>query len=134
MLRIGGLLGCLFLLVGCDRGPALPSTLPVTGKVVYTKGGTVKTLADRQGMVEFESVDEPGMKAFGALQEDGTFTLTSVKDGGGKEGAVPGTHRVRLYLDEGAARFVAPRFLTFETSGITVKVPSEQPIEIKVWR
>ena len=58
----------------------------------------------------------------------------SVKDESTGEGLVSGSHRVRLNLDDVAASLVAPQFLEFKTSGITVKVPSDQPLEVKVWR
>ena len=109
-------------------------TVPVQGKVIVTKGGEVKTLFDRQGLIAFESVEQPGVRAVGEIQEDGSFTLSTVKDGVSAPGAVEGTHRVRLDLDDSAARFIAPQFLDFQKSGITVRVPSEQPVEVKVWK
>lgn len=109
-------------------------TVPVQGKVTFTKGGEVKTLFDRQAMIAFDSVEQPGMRALGEIQEDGSFSLISVKDGISTPGAVEGTHRVRLDLDDSATRFVAPQFLDFQKSGIKVSVPSDQPLEIKVWR
>jgi len=123
-------------LAGCgDKPPDIGfKTFPVAGKITFTKGGEVKTLYDRQGLVSFESVEQPGVRAIGEIQADGSFTLSTVKDGLSAPGAVAGTHRVRLDLDDSAARFVAPQFLDFQKSGITVKVPSEQPIEVKVWR
>lgn len=124
------------LVVGCggrgqDKGP---KTAPVRGKIVFTKGGDVKTLADRQARIEFESVDQPGVRAAGMIEADGTFKLATVVEGGGSLGAVPGAHRVRFLLDERDEKYIAPQFLDFRKSGITVNVPSEQPIEIKVWR
>ncbi|HEY2413704.1 MAG TPA: hypothetical protein VGI40_15750 [Pirellulaceae bacterium] len=124
------------LVVGCGNGSKAsgPKTLPVRGKVVFTKGGDVKTLFDRQARIELESLDQPGVRAVGTIEEDGGFTVATVADSGSSVGAVPGTHRVRFLLDERDERFVAPQFLNFQKSGITVKVPSEEPIEIKVWR
>jgi hypothetical protein len=123
------------LVFGCGGKEAKgPKTEPVRGKVVYTKGGDVKILADRQARIEFESVDQPGMRAVGTIQEDGSFQLATVVEGAGSIGAVPGTHRVRFLLDERDEKFLAPQFMDFKKSGITVKVPSEQPIEVKVWK
>ncbi len=122
-------------LAGCGpRAPAGPQTVPVNGRVEVTKGSTIKDLANRSFGVEFQSVEKPEIKAFGAILEDGSFTLTTQVDSTGKPGAVPGAHRVRLNADESNARFVNPKFLEFETSGITVKVPSESEVVIKVWR
>jgi hypothetical protein len=125
----------LVLLAGCGKSdPPGPATAPLTGKIVFTKGGTIKTLADRQARIEFESVDQPGTRAAGLIQEDGTFTAATVVETGGSQGAVPGKHRGRLMLDERDEKLVHPQFLTYEKSGITVQVPSDQPIEIKIWR
>jgi hypothetical protein len=111
-----------------------PQTVPLKGKVVFTRGGTVKSLADKQARIEFESVDQPGMRAVGPIQEDGSFEVATVTTEGGSAGAVPGKHRVRLDLEENAAKLVAPQFLDFAKSGITITLPSDQPVEVKVWR
>jgi len=99
-----------------------------------TKGGTAKTLGERQAMIEFESVDQPGTKAFGEIQEDGSFTLRTLKDGQWKDGAVSGTHRVRINIDDGSAHLINSKFLRYQSSGITVKVPTNDTLEIKVWK
>jgi hypothetical protein len=127
---------CFAVILGCVSRDSSkgPKTVPVRGKVVFTKGGDVKTLFSRQARIEFESVDQPGMRAAGMIEEDGGFQVATVAESGSSLGAVPGTHRVRFLLDERDEKFVAPQFLDFQKSGITVKLPSEQPIEIKVWR
>lgn len=127
---------CFTVIVGCAKSDSSkgPKTLPVRGKVVFTKGGDVKTLSSRQARIEFESVDQPGIRAAGMIAEDGGFQVATVTENGSSLGAVPGTHRVRLLLDERDEKFIGPQFLDFKKSGITVKVPSEQPIEINVWR
>jgi hypothetical protein len=53
---------------------------------------------------------------------------------GSSPGAVPGTHRVRLDLEDNAQKLVAPQFLDFVKSGLKISLPSEQPIEVQVWR
>jgi hypothetical protein len=120
---------------GCGPGaPAGPPTVPVQGKIVFTKGGDVFKLHDTQGVVEFESVDQPGIKAYGTIEQDGSFSLGTKFEGGSKPGAVTGEHRVRLNLDETAQKLVAPQFLSFERSKLTVTVPSTGDIVIQVWR
>jgi hypothetical protein len=123
-------------LPGCGNKPLEgPPTVPVKGKVVFTKNGTLEPIVDRQGAVEFESVDQPGVKALGDIQPDGSFTVSTLVTGGAKPGAVPGQHRVRLYLDERAQQFVAPKFLRFDKSGIAVTVTEPQSdVEIQIWR
>jgi hypothetical protein len=133
-------ISCVVLLIsaplgGCGAAPPQgPPTVPVHGKIIFTKGGEIKTLFDRQAIIAFDSVDQPGTRALGEIQEDGSFTVATIKDGRSKPGAVPGSHRVRLDVDDSATRFIAPQFLDFQKSGITISVPSEQPLEIKVWR
>jgi hypothetical protein len=125
------------LLAGCrgSAGPKGPETVPVRGKLRFTKGGDVKSLAGRQARIEFESVDQPGVRAVGSINEDGSFTVATVlKDGSGSIGAVPGKHRVRLGLDERDEKLVAPQFLSFEKSGITVQLPSEDELSVDVWK
>lgn len=122
-------------MVGCGKsGPAMPATVPVQGRLNFTKGGTVKALADREAAIEFQSVEQPDVFAFGSIQEDGTFTVTTVKDGVGVAGAIPGKHRVRLNLDTAAKALVAPQFLSFDQSKLTVTVPSPGEIVVQVWR
>jgi hypothetical protein len=71
---------------GAKGSGTLPQLLPVKGKVTF-KGQPVKT-----GTVRFEP-DDFGRAAFGNLQSDGTFALTTLKDG---DGVVPGHHRVTI--------------------------------------
>jgi len=123
-------------LTGCAKKPQTtgPKTVPLRGKVVFTKGGDVKTLYNKQARIEFESVDQPGVRAVGPIEEDGSFVVATVTAEGGNIGAIPGTHRVRLDLEENAQSLVAPQFLDFAKSGLKVTVPSDQPIEVKIWR
>jgi hypothetical protein len=126
----------LALVVGC-RGASPrggPKTVPVRGKINFTRGGDVKSLANREGRVEFQSIEQPSVRAVGAIEEDGSFTVSTITEEGGSVGALAGSHRVRLDLDEQSTKLVAPQFLSFDKSGIVVKLPSEQPIEINVWK
>jgi hypothetical protein len=131
--RLAGGLLCAVSIMGCtQRGPEGPPTVAARGKIVFTKGGDVFKLYDTQGAVELESLEQPGVKAIGSIEEDGSFTLNTVFDGGAKPGAVAGKHRVRLNLDESAQKLVAPQFLNFERSQVTVTVPGD--IVVQVWR
>ena len=134
--KVFSIVALVTLLVGCGSGGQAqgPKTVPVRGKVIFTKGGDVKTLFDRQARIEFESVDQPGVRAVGMIEEDGSFSLATIVDGNGSKGAVSGTHRVRFLLDERDEKFIAPQFLDFAKSAVTVKLPSDGPLEIKVWR
>jgi len=123
-------------LAGCGGPPAAegPPAVDFTGQVTFTKGGDVADLYGCQGSVEFECVERPDVHAFGEIREDGTFQLGTLEDGVSRAGAVEGTHRVRLNLDDSAKNLVAPQFLSFERSGLLVKVPSDGPIQLKVWK
>jgi hypothetical protein len=71
---------------GASGSGALPSLVPVKGKVTF-KGQPVTT-----GTVRFEP-DDYGRPASGKLQSDGTYVLTTLKEG---DGVVPGHHRVSI--------------------------------------
>jgi hypothetical protein len=122
----------LLALAGCG-GPKGPATVPVTGKLTFTRGGPAKVLADRQGIIQFESLDQPGVFAYGDIQEDGRFELATVVNNVKKSGAVKGEHRFRLRLDDNAHPFVAPEFLDWHPTKIVVTQPN-QHVEVKVWR
>jgi hypothetical protein len=79
------LLGCC---VGCGANGSgtLPQLIPVKGKVTF-KGQPVS-----MGSIRFEP-DDYGRPATGKLQSDGTYVLTTLKDG---DGVVPGHHRVSI--------------------------------------
>jgi hypothetical protein len=125
------------LVAGCGTTQSSedgPPTEPVRGKIVFTKGGDVKSLYDKQARVEFQSIDQPGVRAVGAVEEDGSFTVATITPEGGSPGAVSGSHRVALELEDNAQGLVAPKFLDAQKSGIVVKVPSDGEIVVEVWR
>src|SRR5579883_1927961 len=71
---------------GSKEGPYVAATVPVKGSVTYQG----KKLT--QGEVTFESL-ENGREAHGRIQPDGTFVLTTFKEG---DGALAGDHRVAV--------------------------------------
>jgi hypothetical protein len=73
----------MLLLAGCGDG--LPETAPVTGKVTY-QGKVVS-----EGKIGF--YPSQGVPAFGQIQSDGHFTLSTFKPG---DGAIPGHHTVTI--------------------------------------
>ncbi len=130
-----GLCGMAWLLLlaapGC--GEKGPPTFPVQGKIVFEGEGSVFPLYDSQGGIQFESVEQPGVHSYGAINEDGTFKLMTTVDGMAKQGAVAGNHRGRLMLDDGVRTLVAEQFLDLEQSGIAITVPTEGEVVVKVW-
>lgn len=132
----GRLTIALFLLqVGCaEQQPPGPETVPLAGKVVFTKGGKVRDLADHSVAVQFESVENPQIQAFGTILEDGSFTMVTQIENQGKPGVVPGKHRVRLNTDDTSARYVNTRFLNYSSFGVTVTAPAERELVLEVWK
>jgi hypothetical protein len=90
-------------LAGCSRGGSEgPTTYPVKGKVV-APGGKPWT----GGRIAFQSVSDPGTRATGEIQSDGSFTLETYY-------LVEGKPRVR-------AGAVADEYtVAFEEPGTTV--------------
>ena len=119
-------------LVGCSSPEGLK---PVTGTV--TVPGDPAVLAG--STVELALVSDPTVRASGTIEPDGRFTLDSLKDGRVRPGAPEGTYKARIILgddDPGlqmkAAKAVPVRYQRFETSGLTVRVPAEQPVTLAV--
>jgi hypothetical protein len=79
----------LIFTIGCTPAVVLPRTYPASGSVVY-KGGKPMT----GGSVQFLSADDPLMRVMGTIANDGSFTLTTVKDTAKADGAPEGTYRV----------------------------------------
>jgi hypothetical protein len=80
-LLLGACSGC-----GTAGSGTLPQLVPVKGKVTF-KGQPVTV-----GTVHFEP-DDYGRPASGKLQSDGSFVLTTLKEG---DGVIPGHHRVTI--------------------------------------
>ena len=121
--------------LGCGSGPKL-ATHAVRGRVEFEKGGSVKKLHEVEAAVAFESVDPPGVRATAAIAEDGSLVnvvSTAAQGGGSGYGLPAGTYRVRLNLDPEHRSLVHPRFLSFDKSGITVRVPADDVV-IRVTR
>jgi hypothetical protein len=119
---IFALLAC----AGCGSQAAAPSpTVPVKGKVTW-KG---KPLT--RGTVMFEPQDY-GRDAYGNIQPDGTFVLSTFKAG---DGAVPGTHRVGITATgTGGADILPLKYRSPSSSKIEFEVAegkAEYVIEIK---
>src|SRR6187401_1043114 len=87
------LCAAVLFLTGCNSGGDFP-TAPVTGRVIC-EGKPVPHV-----MIFFEPTESGksaivGKAGFAIAKDDGTFRLTTYKDG---DGAVVGHHRVRVGL------------------------------------
>jgi hypothetical protein len=112
---------------GCGSGPvALAPMAPAKGKVIY-KGKPLTV-----GTVRFEP-EGVGRMASGKLQPDGTFVLSTLKEG---DGAAIGHHRVYVTdVDKALAKDRSfKKFMGAPSSRIEADVDAEHPehtIELK---
>jgi len=97
-------------------------TYPVKGKVVF-KGGRPVTSG---GRIEFQSTSDPQVKATGWIElKDGSFSLTTYKQGKKIEGALEGPHSVVVELRNPVAVVNLPNVYTVEPreNDFTIEVP-----------
>lgn len=120
------------VLVGCSSSEGLR---PVTGTV--TGPGDVSVLAG--SAVEIALETDPTVRASGTIEPDGRFTLDTLKGGQVQRGAPAGTYKARIVLGDDdpalqkkAAKAVPAKYLKFETSGLTVRVPADAPVTLAV--
>ena len=116
-MRNGAALAALALLpcwgCGSDAAHHTAPTVPVKGRITY-KGRPLT-----QGTVVFEPADI-GREAHGDVQSDGTFVLSTFKEG---DGAVPGLHRVAVSGNPKAGKEAVP---------LKYRNPSSSKTEIEV--
>ena len=130
---VAGLLG---ILGGC--GPGGPKTHPVKGKVVTAKAESLKRLVGQA--VEFQSTTEPETRGFGQIQSDGSFTISTYRQGASLSGAIEGTHKARLMIDLGdedgrpgkKAWPIDRKYTQFENSGWVITVPTDGEVVLKL--
>jgi hypothetical protein len=107
---------------GCgSSSPKGAPTLPVKGKVTY-KGQPLT-----KGRVVFEP-DGAGKEAYGDIQPDGSFVLSTYKK---DDGAVIGNHRVMV---TDVAKSVPVKYSSVNTSKLEIEVSegkTDYPIELK---
>lgn len=107
-----------------------PNHFPVHGTVVYPDKSPATDLAG--GIVSLESNDRK-RSAHGLIRPDGTFRLSSYEE---DDGAQPGEYRVLIRpapaekVGDTKPPTIDPRYLRYETSGLTVTIKPEKKIEI----
>lgn len=102
---------------GVAGSGTMPGVIPVKGKVTY-KGKPVA-----KGSVTFEP-DGFGRDAHGKIESDGSFVLSTYKEG---DGAVPGHHRIAV-KDTGIKSpkdAFAKKYAGVSSSGLTADVDEE---------
>lgn len=126
---LGVCLSC-FIASGCGSR----TIYPVHGRVVDTEGNPIPEL--KGGSVEFEAVDAR-MSANSSIDENGRFSLTTLKPG---DGAHVGRNRVAITRpyqgpDKPSPHYIDPKYENMETSGLEVTVePKVNEVELKVNR
>jgi hypothetical protein len=131
------LLGPLMLFAtGC--GSSGPVTHPVKGQVQLA-GGDAALLAGHSLEIALES--DPTVRAYGEIQDDGTFSLETLHAGEIKRGAFEGKYVARVVLeddDPDRARQITaaidPRVLDFKTSGLSLHVPAADTVTLPIKR
>jgi hypothetical protein len=121
----------LGLASGCSEGPPLYS---VKGQVVHRSDGSPFNTTS----IVFESTKPPYSRAYGELDEQGRFELSTENRGG--YGAMEGPHRVQIsYVDTNGvdlrpqlSKLIDPKYFEFRTSGIEVDIKPDQPNEFKI--
>jgi len=125
---VAAILLTLPAVTGCGGNPAALETAPVEGRVTLD-GEPVS-----QGIVRFNP--DRGRAGKGAIQADGTFTISTYAPG---DGAVVGRHRVAIVAQQsdGTQAFVEdvaevewlvpPQYANPSTSGLEFTVQADQP-------
>jgi hypothetical protein len=106
--------------------------------VITGKPETLKRLVG-QG-VEFQSTTEPETRGFGQIQSDGSFTISTYRQGESLSGAVEGTHKARLMIDMGDEDDrpgkkewpIERKYTQFENSGWVITVPTDGEVSLKL--
>lgn len=119
----------LVALTGCGRDTyPVEGTLEVQGDVSALAGSIIEAAVD----------GDPERRASGEIQPDGTFVLETLKDGRIRKGVREGTYRVRIIPSDDDRQVrrrvlstVGPRYLKFQTSGMTLTVPTNEAVVFK---
>ncbi len=122
----------------CACGSGRPDTFATKGKVVFADGSP---LAGGTIMFQSSGHGDQVFNARGLIKQDGTFQMTTFDS---NDGAVAGEHKVLVREAAPAsdfappsatAKLVDPRFMSFDTSGLTVNVKEENnDLTIKIDR
>lgn len=120
-------LAALLACSGCGSGAAphgMP-TVPVKGKITY-KGQPLS-----RGSIRFAPEDD-GREAHGDIQPDGTFVMSTFKEG---DGAIAGIHRVAVKgTGKGGKEAVPQKYRSPTSSKVEVEVTegeAEYTIDLK---
>ncbi len=120
-----GLSFLVALIAGCSNS----NFSEVAGKVLF-EGNTQFEFAD--DVVELRSESNPDFIASGLIQPDGSFKVESLVQGKVVRGVPDGSYRARIVISDddpkrrdSVLKTLSKKFLSFETSELTVTVPGE---------
>jgi hypothetical protein len=121
---------------GC--GDSGPKTYPVNGRIVL-EGGETSPLTGHN--IEASLNGEPTVRASGVIDDAGGFKLETLHAGAVLKGAREGTYTVRIVLSDDdkqklrqARQAISPRYLKFETSGLSIQVPAAEDVKLELTR
>jgi hypothetical protein len=117
----------VLVLAGCSS--AKIKTHPVNGKIQLADGDIAVL---EKSSVELMQDADPTLRPSGVIQRDGRFQIKTFHDGEFLVGAPEGIYKARIILadesDEGVPKRkgdpIHRRFLDFQTSGLSITVPS----------
>jgi hypothetical protein len=104
---------------GCGSGRV--KVYPVKGKVLLKE--TNKPLT--RGQIRFAMMGNPRLKAYGDIEPDGTFFMSTYD---AADGAAAGEHKVCIFLSTPGEQphtteTIATKYASFDTTDLTVKIP-----------
>jgi hypothetical protein len=115
---------CPVLVFACGCGG--PGLYSVKGMVVYKDGSGIAVL--ERGQIVFDPADPsaPKASARGEIRKDGSFTMSTYKEG---DGVVPGAYRIMVVpppyfgiRGSSPPELFDSRYEDFETSGLSITV------------
>ena len=127
------LLTALAVVMGCNRGPQLPPTFPVKGKVVKKGGAAWNTDNAR---ITFQLKSDANVVATGLVEKNGDFTLKTQMYGKEKPGAAEGEHTVMVEPGPAPGEMLPQAILPFvveKTTKIEPKEMNEVRVEVKTF-
>jgi hypothetical protein len=108
----------------------------VSGRVILP-GGDVSQLAGH--FVEATLEGNPNVRASGVIATDGSFTLETLHGAAVLKGAQEGKYKLRILRneeDDDGKKLrkppVAPRYLKFETAGLSLNVPTATELTLTI--
>jgi len=123
-------------LAGCSQSG--PPVHPVKGQVQLT-GGDAAPLAGH--WIEIALENDRQVRASGEIKPDGNFQLESLLEGKLRNGVLEGKYVARIVLGDddpqqrqAAAAAIDPRFLKFDSSGLSLQVPAPEPVQLQLLR